>query len=140
MLFKNGKQLRILSRISINDNLILKNLTFARIDINNDKQIEEIIENLKVVYEDYWKNLNQINTSIKLPLKIKVRSVDNTKILNFEKILENTDLIYDFSIIKFDNDFVYYQIIFNGTPKNFLKTMGKNSFKFNTENKIWILK
>ena len=86
------------------------------------------------------KKINQINTSIKLPLKVKIKSFDNLKILNFEKVLQETDLIYDFFIIKFDQEFVYYQIIFNGTPNNFLKKMAKNNFNFDTQNKIWKLK
>ena len=68
LLFKKENEVRILSRISINDDTILKNLTFSKIDISNTKDIKNIIENLKIVYEDHWKNLNQINTSIKLQL------------------------------------------------------------------------
>ena len=84
--------------------------------------------------------MNQINTSIKLPIIIKASNLDSSKITNFEKILDKTDLIYNFSISKFDRDFIYYQIIFNGTPNIFLKTMGENKLFFNTQNKIWSLK
>ena len=140
LLFKNDNELRILSRIFMNDEIVLKNLSLSKIDINNSQNIKSIIENLKIIYEDHWKNINQINTSIKLPLKVKIKSFDNLKILNFEKVLQETDLIYDFFIIKFDQEFVYYQIIFNGTPNNFLKKMAKNNFNFDTQNKIWILK
>ena len=50
------------------------------------------------------------------------------------------DLIYDFFIKKFDKDFTYYQVIFNGTPNIFLKTMSDNNYKFETQKNIWILK
>ena len=140
LLFKNDDEVRILSKISINDDIILKNLSFSKIDISKTEDVMSIIENLKIVYEDHWKNLNQINTSIKLPLKVKIKNLDNLKILNFEKVLNNTDLISNFSITKFDKDFIYYQIVFNGTPNNFLKTMVKNNFTFDTQNKIWVLK
>ena len=76
---------------------------------------------MKVFYEDYWKDINKINTSIKLTLNVKVNNSDNLRISNFEKILSNQDLIYDFYISKYDKKFVYYQIIFNGTPDNFFK-------------------
>ena len=92
------------------------------------------------MYEDYWKNFNQINTSIKLPIHIKVNSADNLRVLNFEGILNETNLIYDFFILKFDKDFIYYQIVFNGTPDNFLKSMKEKNFNFDTRNKIWFLK
>ena len=94
---------------------------------------------MKILYEDYWKSYNQINTSIKLSLNIKVDSSESFKISNFEKILNETDLIYNFFISKFDKNFTYYKIIYNGTPNNFIDSMIENNFKLNTQNKIWIL-
>ena len=140
LIFKDKNELRILSRIMNNNNVVLKNLSFENFDLENDKQIELLIKNLKTVYEDYWKNLNQINTSIKLNLVIKVSNKDSIKISNFEKKLVETDLIYDFSIKKFDKDFTFYEIIFNGTPDNFIKNMNNMNYNFNTQNKIWVLK
>ncbi len=140
LIFKNEKEMRVLSRITIRDNVVIKNQSFSNIEIDDDKQIEKIVTELKTIYEDYWKNFNKINTSIKLSLNIKMNSSDNLKISNFEKTLNETDLIYDYKISKFDKNFIYYQIIFNGTPNFFLKTMKNNNFDFNTENKIWLLK
>ena len=140
LFFKRGNDVRVLSRIKIKDNINIKNQSFVNIDLNDDNQTISIINDLKIIYEDYWKNKNQINTSIKLPLTIKASNSDNLKIANFEKTLNKTDLIYNFSISKFDRDFIYYQIIFNGTPNIFLKIMSENKFFFNTQNKVWILK
>ena len=92
------------------------------------------------MYEDYWKNFNQINTSIKLPIYIKVNSIDNLKVSRLENTLDEVNLIYDYFILKFDKDFIYYQIIYNGTPDIFLKSMEKQNFNFNTQNKTWVLK
>lgn len=140
LIFKNDEGARILSRITINDNVILKNQTFSNTEVKNENEIEKIIKTLKTIYEDYWKNFNQINTSLKLILNIKLSNSDNTIISNFEKILKEIDLIYNFFIVKFDKDFTYYQITFNGTPKNFLKFMSDKNYNFNTQNKIWELK
>ena len=140
LIFKNNKELRVLSRITLKEDVILKNQSFKEINLNDDNQIKDLISNLKIIYEDYWKNFNQINTSIRLPLIIKVDSSDNVKISKFEKILNENDLIYDFFISKFDKNFVVYEIIFNGTPNIFLKMMSENDKNFNTQNKIWILK
>ena len=118
----------------------LKNQSFNISDIDNDAQVEKIIKKLKILYEDYWKNLNQINTSIKLPLSVKIKSSDNKKISNFEKNLNSNDFVNNYSISKFDKNFVFYTIIFNGTPAKFLKSMNEDNFNFNTENKIWVLK
>ena len=138
--YKNEKEVKVLSRINISNNIVLKNQKFEGLNLDNKSQTKKIIDDLKIVYEDYWKNFNKINTSIRLDINIKVENSDNYKISNFEKVLNQLDLIYDFSIMKFDNDYIYYQVIFNGTPNNFLKTMSSNDYKFDTQNRIWILK
>ena len=140
LIFLNQKKLRILSRITIKDEVVLKNQSFSKIDLNNQVQLKEIIYILKTMYEDYWKSFNQINTSIKLPIHIKINSRDNSKVFNFEKTLIETNLIYDFFISKYDKDFIHYQIIFNGTLDNFLKSMENKDLSFNTQKKIWVLK
>jgi len=139
LIFRNKKSFRILSRITINDNVVLKNLSFSNIDFNNSEKRLDLINSLKIIYEDYWKNFNKINTSIKLPIYIKVKSDNSLKVSNFEKTLNNINLIYDYYILKFDKDYIYYQIIFNGTPNNFLKSMKMNNFNLNTQNKTWVL-
>ena len=90
-------------------------------DINKLTDAKKLVQNLKFIYEDYWKKTNQINTSIKLPIYIKVKNSNNSKISALEKILENTDLIYDFFVSKFNKDYIFFQIIYNGEPSNFLK-------------------
>jgi hypothetical protein len=140
LIFINNQNIRLLSKILLNNELVLKNKLFSNHDLNNDDHVKKIIHEMKIIYEDYWKNFNQINTSIRLPLIIKVDSSDNVKISKFEKILNENDLIYDFFISKFDKNFVVYEIIFNGTPNIFLKMMSENDKNFNTQNKIWILK
>ena len=140
LIFKDQDKVRVLSKIILNNDIILKNQSFSKSDIENDTQIKNIIYSLKLIYEDYWKNLNQINTSLKLMINIKIKNNDNLKISNFEKTLNETDLIYNYFISKFDNKFTYYQIIFNGTPNIFLKNMNDNNYNFDTQNKIWVLK
>ena len=140
LIFKNKDNLRVLSRITIKDNVILKNQSFMEIDFNNRGELISIIDSLKNTYEDYWKDSNQINTSIKLPLSIKIDTANYDQISDFEKVLNETDLIYDFFIVKFDKNFIYYQIIFNGTPSTFLKTMKNYDYKFDTQNIIWKIK
>ena len=140
LFFKGDNEIRVLSRITTKDVVNLKNQSFKINDIDNEDQVEKIIKQLKILYEDYWKNLNQINTSIKLSLSVKIKSSDNKKISNFEKNLNSKDFVNSYSISKFDKNFVFYKIIFNGTPAEFLKSMSEDNFYFNTENKIWVLK
>ena len=82
------------------------------------------------------KKINKINTSIKLPLNVKISNKNNEILFYFEKNLEDLDLVNYYSITKFDKNFTYYQIIFNGTPSLFLKIMRENDFSFNTQIKF----
>ena len=140
LIFKGKNGARVLSKMNIQNNIKIKNQSFSNLDINDEFQTKEMINQLKIIYEDYWKDYNQINTSIKLPLNIKVKNNDNLKISNFEKKMIDIELIYDFYIKKFDKNFTYYQIIFNGTPNIFLKTMSENNYQFDTQRNIWLLK
>ena len=50
------------------------------------------------------------------------------------------DLVYDFSIQKFNKDHIFYEIIFNGTSVNFIDAMNSQEYDLDTQRKIWILK
>ena len=114
--------------------------SFININLKNKDHIMNLINQLKTLYEDHWKISNQINTSIKLPIKIMLKSKNEIKISEFERILDEMDLIYDFFIYKYEKNKIFYEIIFNGTPNIFLKNMKEENYTFDTQNKIWVLK
>jgi len=140
LIFKNENDIRILSRINLDGNMTLKNQSFSNMSFGEEESVNTIINTLKTIYDDFWKKYNQINTSIKLIINVKVKNKNSNELSNFEKILNEIDLVYDFSISKFDKDFTFYEIIFNGSPNIFLKKMTDKDYDFNTQNKIWILK
>ena len=140
LVFKNEKGIRVLSRITIKDKIFIKNKLYLNLDLNNENQLSKFIDELKKNYEDIWKENNQINTSIKLPLIIRANSFDQEKLKKFEVILEEMDLVYDFSIQRFNKDHIFYEIIFNGTSVNFIDAMNSQEYDLDTQRKIWILK
>ena len=140
LIFRDIDGLRVLSRITYNNNVVIKNKFFPLKDLNNKDQVNKLIKELKLVYEDHWKKINQINTSIKLVLNIKISNKSSEILSDFEKNLNNLDLINYFFITKFDKDYTYYQVIFNGTPSTFLKMMEEKDYNFNTQNKIWSIR
>ena len=60
--------------------------------------------------------------------------------LKFEKALNTIDFVNNFTVRKFDKNFILYELIFNGTPQNFIDIMEEQNFSLDTQNKIWILK
>ena len=140
LIFKDSNEIKILSKINIKDKKVIKSNSFKNIDINKEENLKFLIENLKIIYEDFWKDYNLINTSIKLPLTVQIDNKDLNLSSTFEKTLDEIDLISDYFINRFDKDFVYYEIIFNGTPQNFKNIMREKNYTFDTQKKIWILK
>ena len=140
IVYKNDKEIRVLNKINFNKKMDLKNLKFQNLTLKNQEEFKEFIKKLKNIYDNYWKSKNEINTSIKLDLTVSIDNSDSSKISQFEKIVSNIDLIYDFYIFKFNNKNNIYKIVFNGTPDNFLNIMRDKNYEFNTQNQLWILK
>ena len=138
--FKNQDEIKVLSKITIQNKKVIKTNSFKNIDLNKNNDLGKLIYNLKVVYEDFWKENNLINTSIKFPIMIHLDNENFELSLKFEKALNTIDFINNFTVRKFDKDFILYEIIFNGTPKNFIHIMEEQNFSLDTQNKIWILK
>ena len=92
----------------------------VEVEIPSEKNFENIINELQIVFEDYWKKNNQINTSIKLPLTVSINSREYKKITKLEKFLDNNDLVSDYSVLKFDNINTLFKITYNGSPKKFI--------------------
>jgi len=140
IIYKNKNEIKILSKINLNNSLKINNQKYSKVNLTNEKDINIILENLKNIYEDEWKKNNQINTSIKLPLTISVKSEDFKKIMNLEEALTNIDLISNFYILNFNNKHTQYRIIYNGSPKTFLYDMSKRNFDLIMENNVWAIK
>ena len=139
IVFKNNNKIRVFNKIFFNQNNNLKNLNYTEVNFDEEEELFEFIDNLKLVFEDFWKLQNQINTSVKLSLNISIDNSNNIKVNKFEKILSDMDLIYNFSIYKFDNRNNFYKVIFNGTPDKFLEVMSDQNYDFEIKNKIWVL-
>ena len=140
IIFKNKNNIKVLSKIYIEDKEIILSNSFKSYDFDNKEELNYFIDELKKIYEDLWKKQNEINTSIRLPLIIKIDNRNLNISLKIENIFKEIDLIRYYSIKNFDKDYIYYEIIFNGTPKNFIKIMNDRNYNFDTQNKVWILK
>ena len=122
-----------------NDLLILKS-NFNYINIKNENFHLQIIDDLKLVYENTWKKVNKINTNINLNIYISV-DTKNYKLANrFEKELNNSYMIPEYKIDKITNRIIIYKIIYNNTPDKFITNFTNKNFELDTTSKIWKLK
>ena len=140
LIYKENKNIKIFSKIKINNNIKIHSYRVESIDISKLDNLNDLINEIKNIYEDNWKLNNQINRSVKLPINISIISDDYKKNIKFESFLKSNELIAEFFIKDFDNQKVNYKVIFNGSPKQFLKIIKNNGIDINTSKQIWEIK
>jgi len=140
IIYKNKNTIKILSKINLNNSLKINNQKYSNINLTNEKDFNKILKNLKNIYEDEWKKNNEINTSIKLPLTVSVKSKDYKKIMKLEEALTSNDLISNFYILNFNNIYTQYRVIYNGSPKTFFNDMNNRKLELVIENNVWSVK
>ena len=140
IIYKNKSEIKILSKIDLNNSLKLDNKRYNKINLQNESEAETLIIDLKNIYEDQWKKNNEINTSIKLPITISVNSKNYNQIAEIENAIENIDLISEFYTLKFDSQNILFKIIYNGSPNFFLNDMSKKNLDLIMTNNVWKVK
>ena len=139
IIYKNKNEFKILSKINLNSSFKISNQKYSKINLENEKDFDKILESLKTIYEDYWKENNEINTSIKLPLTVLINSKNYKKIAELEEVFNNMDLISNFFILKFDSKYTQYRIIYNGSPKTFFNSINNKNFKISMNDNAWTI-
>ncbi|MDB2486298.1 hypothetical protein N9W91_05395 [Candidatus Pelagibacter bacterium] len=140
IIYKESNSVRTLSKINLNNNLKIQNKNYPKIDIINVDNFSNIVKSLKQLYEDQWKKNNEINTSIKLPIRVSINSKKTKKIIELELALDSLDLVSDFSILNFNSESIQYKITYNGTPNIFLNDMREKNLELEIKNNMWTLK
>jgi len=140
IIYKNKDKIEILSKINLNNSLKINNQKYSMVNLVNESDYNKILKNLKNTYEDEWKKNNEINTSIKHPLTISIKSKNYKKIIILEEALANMNLISNFYILNFNNKQTQYKIIYNGTPNIFFNDMNNRNFELVLENNVWTVK
>jgi len=137
LIYKENNNIKIFSKIKINNNIKIHSYRVESIDISKLDNLNNLINKIKNIYEDNWKLNNQINRSVKLPINISIISDDYNKNMKFESFLKSNELIADFFVKDFNNQEVNYKLIFNGSPKQFLKIISNNGINIDTSKQIW---
>ena len=109
-------------------------------EISDEVNINNIILDIKDSYEDKWKSLNKLNTTIELPIRLSLNSKNIELSKKLENTLSNLDFVSDYKIEKFNNNEIIYKIIFNSIPQKFLENIAMYDFKIDTSTSIWKIK
>ena len=138
-ILKNDDQLRVFSKIKFDKKKMLMNKIYKDINITEDKLVNNVIMDIKENFEDKWKSINKLNTSIALPIRLSIDSKNIQLSKKLEEVLSSFDLVSDFKIEIFNNKEIIYKIIFNSSPDKFLENMLSYKFKIDTSKDLWKL-
>ena len=114
-------------------------LEFEKFNFSDENKINQLIQSMKIRYDDEWKKINLINSSIKLNILIDINSKNISFVQKIEKILNEIDLIEKYYISFFDNEITRYSILSNSTPDKLINEFEKFDVKVSVKNNIWIL-
>ena len=134
ILFQKNNNFNALMKSNLNNKIIISNKKFSW---NENQSIDNIINNLKLEFENQWKKINIINISIKLPITLSVNSKNHELIKKLEKKLYNLDLVSNFYIHSFNSDKLIYRIVYNSTPDKFINEFLNEDIKLYTNESIW---
>ena len=140
IIYQNQNQINVLSKLQLKNNYKIFNNIYKDLDLSDNESISKLIFDLKNLYEDEWKKLNLINTSIQLPITLSLLSKDYDKINLFEKTLEDLDLVSNFMILSFNNKDIFYKVIYNGSPDKFFNEIEASGLNLEQNDQTWQIK
>tara|TARA_Y100001958_G_C21244273_1_gene573429 strand:- start:499 stop:1572 length:1074 start_codon:yes stop_codon:yes gene_type:complete len=139
IVLKDKNNLKTFSKFNVNSVKSNFKQEFYSFEIDKQDQIKKLIKLMKIRYDDEWKKINLINTSIKLNIFLKLESKNINFINKIEKILGKIELIEKYYINSFDNKNTIYSILSNSTPDKLIKEFEKFNIKVSIENNLWTL-
>ncbi len=139
IILRDKNNFKIFSKFYINSIKSNFKQEFEIFELENDKKVKQLIQTMKIRYDDEWKQINLINTSIKLNIKFNLNSKNINFIKKIEDILGEIELIEKYYINSFDSETTSYSILSNSTPDKLLKELEKFEVKVSIKNNIWIL-
>ena len=139
IIFKDNNNIKTFSRLNINSVQSNFQNEFQSFDLDNLVKIRELITSMKIGYDDEWKKINLINSSIKLNIQLNLNSKNIYLAEKIDKILSEIELIEKYHINYFNNEIINYSILSNSTPDKLINEFKKFNINVSTDNNIWAI-
>ncbi|MDC3162547.1 hypothetical protein OA670_02950 [Candidatus Pelagibacter sp.] len=136
---KNKSNLKIFSKISFSTLNFNFNINQYEINFEDNASLDRIIFNLKNLYEDKWKLINKINTSIVIPINISIKNSNFIISEKLENILNQSDFVYEYEIEKINSKEITYKIVYNSNPDKFLNNLKENGINVKSSSDVWYI-
>ena len=139
IVFQDNENFKTFSKFNVNQIKSNFKIEFKKFNFSEENKVKQLIQSMKIKYDDEWKEINLINSSIKLNILIDINSKNISFVKKIEKILDEIDLIEKYYISFFDNEITRYSILSNSTPDKLINEFEKFDVKITIKNNIWYL-
>ena len=139
IVFADDNNFKTFSKLNINSIESNFKQEFQRFNLEDQDKVKELIRLIKIKYDDEWKKINLINTSIKLNIQLNVNSKNIAMVEKIEKILNEIELVEKYFIKNFDNQVISFVILSNSTPDKLMNEFQKFQINLSSKNNIWTL-
>tara|TARA_Y100001970_G_scaffold283327_1_gene398158 strand:+ start:1841 stop:2914 length:1074 start_codon:yes stop_codon:yes gene_type:complete len=139
IIFRDEKNFKTFSKININSIKLNFKEEFELFEFEDEDKLKKLINFMKIRYDDEWKKINLINSSIKLNIQLNIDSRNIILIEKIENILKEIELIEKYKIGFFDSEITSYFILSNSTPDKLKNEFDKYNIKISVEDNIWKL-
>ena len=140
IIFKRKNNIKFYSKINFEDKFEILSKNFIDKNIENPKDLNSIILEIKNEYEDNWKSINKMSPSTSVPIRVSVESNNTEKSLKLENALNNLDFVNNYIIEKFDNKKIVYKVYYSSNPKRFIKDILYYDINIDTTSTNWKMK
>ena len=140
IIFKRKNNIKFYSKINFDDKFEILSKNFKDKNIDNQKDLNSMILNIKNKYEDNWKSINKMSPSTSVPIRLSLESNNTEKSLKLENALGNLDFVNSYNIEKFDSKMIIYKVYYSSSPKRFLKDILSYDINIDTSSSNWKIK
>ena len=139
IVFQDTDNFKTFSKFNVNSVKSNFKEDFKKFKFDNVDKIKQLIISLKTRYDDEWKKINLINSSIKLNIELEIDSKNILLIEKVEKMLSEIELIEKFSINYFNNEKTSFLILSNSTPNKLINEFDKYKINISSKNNVWVV-
>ena len=136
--YQNSK-LNLYLRTNFNNNKIYKNISYKIENIKDEKKLNYILKDLKLIITDIWKEENLFNLSMPLSIKLKFKHQNLEHFRELRKTLRKISIIDNFILEEFNVNNSFFKIYYYGDPKKLKSELQKFGYKLKNTQGQWQL-
>ena len=135
----NRKDLKIHVKTNFNNNKTSKNIYFKIENIDNESDLNLVLENLKTVITDIWKELNIVNLLMPLSIKVRFNQKNLSDLDELKKNLYKISTVDSYNLEEFNTDHSIFKIYYYGNPKRLTNELLKFNYQLKDDLGYWEL-